>query len=78
MKLKIMPKRDVSFALEKKPIEVAFERISELKVMLRATNDINKKMLAIILQLQTKIDKMEGLQEKQIKDFEKSREGWIF
>jgi len=73
-----MPKRDVSFAVEPKPIEVAFEKITELKVMLRTTNDINKKMLAIILQLQTKIDKMEGLQEKQIKDFEKSREGWIF
>jgi hypothetical protein len=73
-----MPKRDVSFAVQPKPIEVAFEKIAELKVMLRSTNDINKKMLAIILQLQTKIDKMEGLQEKQIKDFEKSREGWIF
>ncbi len=73
-----MPKRDVSFAVQPKPIEVAFEKITELKVMLRTTNDINKKMLAIILQLQTKIDKLEKNQEKQIKDFEKSREGWIF
>lgn len=73
-----MPKRDVSFAVQPKPIEVAFEKITELKVMLRSTNDINKKMLAIILQLQTKIDKLEKNQEKQIKDFDKSREGWIF
>lgn len=73
-----MPKRDVSFAVQPKPIEVAFEKITELKVMLRTTNDINKKMLAIILQLQTKIDKLEKNQEKQIKDFDKSREGWIF
>jgi len=73
-----MPKRDVSFAVQPKPIEVAFEKITELKVMLRSTNDINKKMLAIILQLQTKIDKLEHNQAEQIKDAKKSREGWIF
>ncbi len=73
-----MPKKDVSFALQKKPIEEAFEKIAELKVMLRTTNDINKKMLAIILQLQTKIDKLEKNQAEQIKDAKKSREGWIF
>lgn len=73
-----MPKRDVSFALQKKPIEEAFEKIAELKVMIRTTNDINKKMLAIILQLQTKIDKLEKNQAEQIKDAKKSREGWIF
>jgi len=73
-----MPKKDVSFALQKKPIEEAFEKIAELKVMLRTNNDINKKMLAIIIQLQTKIDKLEKNQEEQIKDAKKSREGWIF
>tara|TARA_R100001440_G_scaffold451_2_gene1266 strand:+ start:4679 stop:4900 length:222 start_codon:yes stop_codon:yes gene_type:complete len=73
-----MPKKDVSFAVQKKPIEEAFERIAELKVMLRSTNDINKKMLAIILQLQTKIEKLEKNQDEQIKDAKKSREGWIF
>jgi hypothetical protein len=77
MKLKIMPKKE-SFAVQKKPIEEAFEKIAELKVMLRSTNDINKKMLAIILQLQTKIDKLEKNQAEQIKDAKKSREGWIF
>ena len=73
-----MPKKDVSFALQKKPIEEAFEKIAELKVMLRSNNDINKKMLAIIIQLQTKIDKLEKNQAEQIKDAKKSREGWIF
>ena len=73
-----MPKKDVSFAVPKKPIEEAFEKIAELKVMLRSTNDINKKMLAIIIQLQTKIDKLERNQAEQIKDAKKSREGWIF
>lgn len=73
-----MPKKDVSFKVPKKPIEEAFERIAELKVMLRSTNDINKKMLAIILEMQTKIDKLEKNQAEQIKDAKKSREGWIF
>tara|TARA_R100000951_G_scaffold714_1_gene2504 strand:+ start:795 stop:1016 length:222 start_codon:yes stop_codon:yes gene_type:complete len=73
-----MPKRDVSFALQKKPIEEAFEKIAELKVMIRTTNDINKKMLAIILEMKTKIDKLEKNQAEQIKDAKKSREGWIF
>lgn len=72
-----MPKKE-SYAVPKKPIEEAFEKIAELKVMLRSTNDINKKMLAIILQLQTKIDKLEKNQAEQIKDAKKSREGWIF
>ncbi|HAW81982.1 MAG TPA: hypothetical protein DCX27_21160 [Balneola sp.] len=73
-----MPKRDVSFALQKKPIQEAFEKIAELKVMIRTTNDINKKMLAIILEMKTKIDKLEKNQAEQIKDAKKSREGWIF
>ena len=73
-----MPKKDVSFAVQKKPIEEAFEKIAELKVMLRSSTDINKKMLAIILEMQTKIDKLEKNQEEQIKDAKKSREGWIF
>ena len=73
-----MPKRDVSFSVQKKPIEEAFEKIAELKVMLRSSTDINKKMLAIILEMQTKIDKLERNQEEQIKDAKKSREGWIF
>jgi hypothetical protein len=72
-----MPKKE-SYVVQKKPIEEAFEKIAELKVMLRSTNDINKKMLAIIIQLQTKIDKLEKNQAEQIKDAKKSREGWIF
>jgi len=72
-----MPKKE-SYVVQKKPIEEAFEKIAELKVMLRSTNDINKKMLAIIIQLQTKIDKLEKNQTEQIKDAKKSREGWIF
>jgi hypothetical protein len=73
-----MPKKDVSFAVQQKPIEIAFEKIAELKVMLRSSTEINKKMLAIILEMQTKIEKLEKNQTEQIKDAKKSREGWIF
>ena len=69
---------DKKYSLPKKPIDIAYEKIAELKVMVRSSTDIQKKMLAIILQLETKIDRLETLQEKQIKDAEKSREGWIF
>ena len=69
---------DKKYSLPKKPIDIAYEKIAELKVMVRSSGDIQKKMLAIILQLETKIDRLETLQEKQIKDAEKSREGWIF
>lgn len=72
-----MPKKE-SYVVQKKPIEEAFEKIAELKVMLRSSNDINKKMLVIILEMQTKIDKLEKNQAEQIKDAKKSREGWIF
>ena len=69
---------DKKYSLPKKPIDIAYEKIAELKVMVKNSGDIQKKMLAIILQLETKIDRLETLQEKQIKDAEKSREGWIF
>jgi len=69
---------DKKYSLPKKPIDIAYEKIAELKVMVRSSGDMQKKMLAIILQLETKIDRLETLQEKQIKDSEKSREGWIF
>ena len=69
---------DKKYSLPKKPIDIAYEKIAELKIMVKNSGDIQKKMLAIILQLETKIDRLEALQEKQIKDAEKSREGWIF
>lgn len=73
-----MVKSNVSFAVQKKPIEEAFERIAELKVMLRKSNDIQKQMLVIILQLQTKIDNLQDFKEKEIIDKEKARQGWFY
>ena len=72
-----MPKKE-SFAVQKKPIEEAFARIAELKIMLRKSNDIQKQMLTIILQLQTKIDNLQDFKEKEIIDKEKARQGWFY
>jgi len=69
---------DKKYSLPKKPIDIAYEKIAELKVMVRSSGDMQKKMLAIIIQLETKIDRLESVQQQQIKDAEKSREGWIF
>ena len=72
-----MPKKE-SFALQKKPIEEAFEKIAELKVMLRTNNDINKKMLTMMLEMQTKIDKLQDFKEKEVIEKEKARQGWFY
>jgi|TARA_Y100001937_G_C6895554_1_gene230975 hypothetical protein len=74
----MVKKSNVSFAVQKKPIEEAFSRIAELKVMLRKSNDIQKQMLTIILQLQTKIDKLQDFKEKEVIDKEKARQGWFY
>ncbi len=66
------------YSLPKKPIDIAYEKIAELKIMLKSSTDIQKKMLVIILEMQTKIDKLEKTQCEEIKKAEKSREGWIF
>ena len=74
----MVKKSNVSFAVQQKPIEIAFEKISELKVMLRKSNDIQKQMLVIILQLQTKIDNLQDFKEKEVIDKEKARQGWFY
>ena len=73
-----MPKRDVSFSVQKKPIEEAFEKIAELKAIVRTTNDINKKMLTMMLEMQTKIDKLQDFKEKEVIEKEKARQGWFY
>ncbi len=74
----MVKRSNVSFAVQQKPIEIAFEKISELKVMLRKSNDIQKQMLTIILQLQTKIDNLQDFKEKEVIDKEKARQGWFY
>jgi len=60
--------------IEKKPITEAFEKIAELKLIIKRQADIEKKMLAIILEMDKKLDKL----TKEKEEKEKAREGWIW
>ena len=73
-----MPKKDVSFSVQKKPIDIAYEKIAELKTMLRTSTDIQKKMLTMMLEMQTKIDKLQEFKEKEVIEKEKARQGWFY
>tara|TARA_R100001086_G_scaffold189518_1_gene107221 strand:- start:3 stop:206 length:204 start_codon:yes stop_codon:yes gene_type:complete len=60
--------------IEKKPIIEAFEKIAELKLIIKRQADIQKKMLAIILDMDQKLDKL----TKEKEEKEKAREGWFY
>jgi hypothetical protein len=64
--------------MEKKPITEAFEKIAELKLIIKRQADIQKKMLAIILDMDLKLDKLNKEREEKEKEEEKSREGWFY
>lgn len=64
--------------VEKKPITEAFEKIAELKIINKKQGEIQKKMLAIILEMDKKIDKLTKEKEEKAIEEEKARESWFY
>jgi len=60
--------------VEKKPIDVAYERIAELKAILHQQNLVQEKLLNMIKEMNVSLKDLKDFKEKE----EKARQGWIW
>ena len=60
--------------VEKKPIDVAYERIAELKAILHQQNLVQEKLLNMIKEMNVSLKDLKDFKEKE----EKARQGWFY
>ena len=66
------------YSLPKRPIDVAYEKIAELKIIINNQAKTQKEMMELIREMNTTLKDLKDFKEKQIIEDEKSRQGWIF
>ena len=64
--------------IDKKPIDIAYERIAELKGILIQQNMVQEKLLNIIQDMNKKLKDLQDFKEKEIIEKEKARQGWFY
>jgi hypothetical protein len=64
--------------IDKKPIDIAYERIAELKAILIQQNMVQEKLLNIIEEMNKKLKDLQDFKEKEIVEKEKARQGWFY
>ena len=66
------------YSLPKRHIDVAYEKIAELKIIINNQAKTQKEMMELIREMNTTLKDLKDFKEKQIIEDEKSRQGWIF
>ena len=64
--------------VEKRPIDVAYERIAELKAILHQQNLVQERLLNMIKEMNTSLKDLKDFKEKEVIEKEKARQGWIW
>lgn len=64
--------------VEKKPIDVAYERIAELKSILHQQNLVQEKLLNMIKEMNVSLKDLKDFKEKEVIEREKARQGWFY
>jgi len=64
--------------IDKRPIDLAYERIAELKGILIQQNMVQEKLLNIIQNMDKKLKDLQDFKEKEIIEKEKARQGWFY
>ena len=64
--------------IDKKPIDIAYERIAELKAILIQQNMVQEKLLNTIQEMNKKLKDLQDFKEKEIIEKEKARQGWFY
>tara|TARA_R100000773_G_scaffold24396_1_gene21486 strand:- start:328 stop:564 length:237 start_codon:yes stop_codon:yes gene_type:complete len=64
--------------IDKKPIDVAYERIAELKAILHQQNIVQEKLLNMIKEINVSLKDLKDFKEKEVIEKEKLRQGWFY
>ena len=64
--------------IDKKPIDVAYERIAELKAILHQQNLVQERLLNMIKEMNVSLKDLKDFKEKQIIEAEQARAGWFY
>lgn len=65
-------------AVEKRPIDVAYERIAELKAILHQQNIVQERLLNMIKEMNVSLKDLKDFKEKEVIEKEKARQGWFY
>jgi len=64
--------------VEKRPIDVAYERIAELKAILHQQNLVQERLLNMIKEINVSLKDLKDFKEKEVIEKEKARQGWFY
>ncbi len=64
--------------VEKRPIDVAYERIAELKAILHQQNLVQERLLNMIKEMNLSLKDLKDFKEKEVIEKEKLRQGWFY
>jgi hypothetical protein len=70
--------KNKTYPLPRKPIDRAFEKITELKIIIQQQNKIQTEMLDMIVKMGSDLNDLREIKEKEIIEKEKARAGWIW
>ncbi len=66
------------YSLPKKPIDVAYEKIAELKIIINNQAKTQKEMMELIKEMNKSLKDLKDFKEKQIIEAEQARAGWFY
>ena len=64
--------------IKQKPIDKAFEKIAELKILINNQNKLIESMSDVMLEMSNQLKDLKDFKEKEVVEKEKARQGWIF
>ena len=64
--------------IQPKPIDKAFDKIAELKVLIRKQDKQMENMAGILVEMSKQLKDLKEFKEKEVIEKEKARQGWIF
>ena len=64
--------------IKQKPIDRAFEKIAELKILINNQNNQIENMANILVEMSKQLKDLKDFKEKEVVEKEKARQGWIF
>lgn len=64
--------------IQPRPIDRAFDKIAELKVLIRKQDKQMENMAEILVEMSKQLKDLKEFKEKEVIEKEKARQGWIF
>ena len=64
--------------IQPRPIDRAFDKIAELKILIKKQDKQLENMAGILVEMSKQLKDLKDFKEKEVIEKEKARQGWIF